>query len=101
MDGPTDNSSATEQERQQRLSELVAEQGPGWLDQYKAGSFGCHELLDRMSLLAAMVDEYVLEHPSCLQNPEWYALAEQAVSALNELYQRVGREHLGKTGDAA
>jgi hypothetical protein len=29
-----------------------------------------------------------------VQNKAWYALAEQAVLALRELYQQVGAEHL-------
>jgi len=59
------------------------------------GSFGCHELLDRTAMLGDSVEEYILDHPSCVQNPEWYALADQAVTALRELYQRIGAEHLG------
>ena len=41
-----------------------------------------------------MVDQFVVSHPACLQNAEWFALAEQAAAALRELYQRVGAEHL-------
>jgi hypothetical protein len=85
-----------EEDRQQRVEELIAENGPTWFDAYKPGSFGCHELLDRISMLGDTVEEFVLDHPACLQNPEWYALADQAVVSLRELYQRVGGEHLGK-----
>ncbi len=84
----------TEHERQQRLEELSAAQEPGWLEQYKPGSYGCHELLDRTALVAATVESHVLSHPACVRNPEWYALAEQAAAALRELYQRIGAEHL-------
>jgi hypothetical protein len=77
---------------------MVAERGPGWTEGYKPGSFGCHELLDRTSLIAAMVEQYVLRHPSCALNPEWYALAEQAATCLRDLYQRVGAEHLTSEG---
>ena len=97
MNIPAPKATSTEQERQQRLTELTAEQGDEKLDQYKPGSFGCHELLDRTALVGDMVEENVLSHPACVQNPEWYALAEQAVAALRELYQRVGAEHLGDT----
>ncbi len=83
-----------EAERRQRLEELAADEGTCGPEQYRPGSFGCHELLDRTSLVAALVEQYVLSHAACVMNPEWYALAEQAVSALNELYQRVGAEHL-------
>ncbi len=89
-----------EQERQQRIDELTAEHGPQWPEQYKPGSFGCHELLDRTSLAANLVEQYVLSHPACAQNRDWFALAEQAVAALRELYQRVGEEHLDCEGNA-
>jgi hypothetical protein len=72
----------TEQDRQERVAELSAEQGPTWAEHYKPGSFGCHELLDRTSLVADMVEQYLLSHPACIQNPAWYALAEQAVRHL-------------------
>jgi hypothetical protein len=84
----------TEQERQQRIDEMNAEYGPHWSEQYHPGSFGCHELLDRTSLAADIVEQYVLSHPACAQNRDWFALAEQAVTALRELYQRIGEEHL-------
>jgi hypothetical protein len=82
-----------EQKRQQRIDELV-DQGPHWTEQYKPGSFGCHELLDRTSLVADLVERHVLSHPACLQNQDWFALAEQAVTALRDLYQQVGAAHL-------
>jgi hypothetical protein len=83
-----------EHERQQLLDELAADYGPHWAEQYEAGSFGCHELLDRTALVADMVERYVRTHPACVQNREWFALAEQAAAALQELYQRVGATHL-------
>ena len=83
-----------EQERQQLLDEFAADHGPHWAEQYEVGSLGCHELLDRTALAADMVDRYVRTHPACVQNREWFALAEQAVTALQELYQRIGATHL-------
>jgi hypothetical protein len=70
-------------------------------EQYKPGSFGCHELLDRTSLAADFVERYVRSHPACVQDPDWFALAEQAVTALQELYQRVGAAHLDDQNQAA
>lgn len=84
---------AVEKERQQRITELM-DQGSHWVEQNKPGSFGCHELLDRTSLVAALVEQQVLSHPACIQNRDWFALAEQAVSALRDLYQQVGAAHL-------
>ena len=89
----------TEHERKRLLAELNAEQGKDWAEQYKPGSFGCHELLDRTSMAAKNIEEYVLSHPACAQNPDWYSLADQAAAALHELYQRIGAEHLGARSD--
>ena len=84
----------TEHARQQLLDELAADHGPHWMEQYEPGSFGCHELLDRTALAAETVERYVRTHPACVQNREWFALAEQAVTTLQELYQRIGAAHL-------
>ena|SRR5437667_12301558 len=84
----------TEQERQQLLNELAADHGPQWAEQYEPGSFGCHELLDRTALAVDIVERYVRTHPAGVENREWFALAEQAVAALQELYQRIGSAHL-------
>jgi hypothetical protein len=88
-----------EEERQQRVRDLCAERGAHWAEQYKPGSFGCHELLDRVSLAADTIDRHILSHPACVQNPDWFALAERAVAMLHDLYQRVGAEHLDDKSD--
>jgi hypothetical protein len=88
-----------EQRRQKLVSELAAENGPDWLANYAPGSFGCHELLDRALLAAEMVEHTLVDHPACAQNPDWYALAEQAMDALHSLYQRVGAAHLADATD--
>jgi len=83
----------TEQERQQLIDEFNAD-SPDWAEQAKPGSFDCHELLDRTSMVGYMLEQYILTHPACVKNKDWYALAEQAVHALRELYQQIGAEHL-------
>jgi hypothetical protein len=90
-----------EQERQQQVDELAAEHGPRWFDTFKPGTFGCHELLDRTSMVAGLLDQYVLSHPACVLDAEWYALARQASEALAELYHRIGASHLAEEGDEA
>jgi len=87
-----------ELQRQELLSEMIAECGENWIEQYAPGTHGCHELLDRTSLAAATVEQHILSHPACAQNREWYELAIQAVEALNDLYQRIGAEHLSANG---
>ena len=84
-----------ERERQQHIDGLIAEHGPQWFEPYKPGSCGCHELLDRTSMAGDIVEQYVLSHPACVQNQDWFVLADQAVTALRELYQLVGEAHLG------
>ena len=87
-----------EQDRQRQARELAAESGEDWANEYRPGSAGCHELLDRTALLTDMLGRNVLAHPACIARPEWYALAEQAASALRQLYQQVGAEHLAADG---
>lgn len=64
------------------------------LAQHNPGSFGCHELLDRAHLFADLIDDQLLQHPACLQNPHWYAIAHQAHEALLQLFQAIGTGHL-------
>ena len=78
--------------RQGYLDELKADGESG--ERFTPGSFGCHELLDRTSLLTDSLERFVLSHPACVHNKEWFALAYQAVSHLNDLYQKVGAEHV-------
>jgi hypothetical protein len=93
-----------EQQRQKILKEMVSEHGSNWTEDYAPGTHGFHELLDRTSIAAITVEEFILSHPACAQNAEWFELAVHAVDALNELYQRVGAEHLSAsdkvTGEA-
>ncbi|HMC66357.1 MAG TPA: hypothetical protein VKI65_15575 [Gemmataceae bacterium] len=85
-----------EAERQEQLADLIAEHGANWLEEFKPGTFGCHELLDRAAFFAKTVEVSLLSHPACVQNQDWYALANQAFAALWDLYQRIGAEHLGR-----
>lgn len=87
-----DNVEAT---RRRRIEDLASEAGPGWSDGFEPGSTGCHELLDRASIVADMIERCLLDHPACLTNPEWYRLAEQASAAVQRLYQLIGETHLG------
>lgn len=89
-----------EEDRRQALDDLIAENGEKWLKQYEPGSNGCHELLDRTSLVADLLERNILWHPASVQNEEWFALAEQALASLQELYQRIGEAHLGTEDDS-
>ena len=83
-----------ENDRLEQIRAFVAESGEGWDEEYRPGSAGCHELLDRTALLADMLERHLVGHPACVAKPEWYRLAQQAAGALHELYQQVGEEHL-------
>jgi hypothetical protein len=87
--------SDAESQRQRALLELETESGRSGLDEFRPGTFGCHELLDRTHQIADLIEKALLTHPACLQNQEWYQLAFEASAAMNELYQRVGAAHLG------
>lgn len=63
--------------------------------QFRPGSFGCHEALDRCSLLAELVDD-LAEHPAIMLNSEWRAQADQAARILADLYSAIGRVHISK-----
>ena len=69
---------------------------PNWNERFQPGSFGCHELLDRTALVSDLLQRYVLAHPACALNPDWYALANQAAAVLCELYQRIGAAHMNE-----
>ncbi len=84
----------TEADHVRLANELATESGPGWADGFRPGTPGCHEFMDRTSMLVDMLERYLLTHPACVAEPDWYALAELAVSALRELYQQVGADHL-------
>src|SRR5437879_5387881 len=57
---PSLSSREVEQDRLRQASELAADSGERWADAYRPGSPGCHELLDRASLLS----EYAGTAPS-------------------------------------
>lgn len=75
--------------RQEYLAEMkeeIAKSGPG--------TVGCHELLDRTSVLADQIDAFLLSHPACVANPKWFATAHQAMTTLTNLYMAIESEHL-------
>lgn len=87
-------SETVDDDRQQLIRDMEVDSGSEWAKEFLPGTFGCHELLDRTSVVLNILESNLLEHPACVVNAEWYGLAEQAAAALRELYQRVGQEHL-------
>ncbi|MEX0700960.1 MAG: hypothetical protein WD069_02580 [Planctomycetales bacterium] len=83
-----------EQERQELVRELVAEDGADWDSGFEPGTYGCHELFDRTHVVVNLLDISILNHPACIRDPQWYELASRALQLLDELYQSVGSQHL-------
>jgi hypothetical protein len=86
--------------RIEAIAQLEAEIGADWHERFAPGTFGLHELLDRVSLIVGLIDQQILEHPACLQDERWYLLADAAADALNRLYQELGAIHLSADSDA-
>ena len=90
-------SAETEAFRLQRLTEAASDHGTTaeqLVAEFAPGSFGCHEALQMTSVFMDSVDRHLAEHPSILAVPEWYQLAEDAHTALFNLYQAIGTSHL-------
>lgn len=62
-------------------------------ERYGPGTFGCHEALDRTSILMHQAYE-LAEHGAILLNDEWKAMALKAAESLFDLYQSIGAVHL-------
>ena len=84
-----------EADRIERLEKFGREMAdnPDWRAHFAAGSFGCHEALHTASILQAVVEENLVDHPAVLLDPEWFALASRATEALADLYQAIGGRH--------
>lgn len=83
-----------EKTRKAELKAAVKESGLDRKDfkaMFDLGGFGGHELLDRSHLLCTMVDDFVLNHPAALLNPELYEQATKASRSLAKLYEMVGQ----------
>ena len=61
------------------------------------GEFYWHEALDRTSIAHDFVDDCVCEHEAVQSRPELQALAQKAVDALAELYQKIGAIRFAET----
>ena len=62
-------------------------------DNFKPGSFGCHEAMHMASFFADAVDTQLVEHPAVMQKQEWAQLAIKARQALSDLYNRIAASH--------
>jgi len=62
-------------------------------EMFEPGTHGCHEAFHVASILMAMVDEQLCQHPSVQMNPQWQNFADIARENLFALYQSIGRVH--------
>ena len=77
-------------EANREASLLVARNNFEDLDErFAIGGFGHHEATDRSMLIAELVDERLLEHPTIAMIPDAFRLAALASEILHELYQVV------------
>ncbi len=65
-------------------------------EQFREGSFGFHELLDRTSLFADMFRTFICEHTSMrvTRNNKIRLKADKIQEALWDLYQEIGVGHV-------
>jgi hypothetical protein len=70
------------------------------MDQTGMNNYSRHEVLHMAAFLMRAVSEELVEHEAIKAQPEWLALAEQAETALFELYQAIGQEHLSGEDNA-
>jgi hypothetical protein len=62
---------------------------------FAPGTVGCHEAMHLASVFMDTVDRPLCDHPAVLSNPDWYRLADEAQTALFNLYQAMGAKTAG------
>lgn len=62
-------------------------------EDFKPGSFGCHEALHTAHVIIDMIDGHLINHPAIEADEEFLRLANTAQEALCDLYQAIGRKH--------
>jgi len=62
---------------------------------FRTGTFGCHEALHAISILMDAVDRNICDHPAIMLDKRWRRMAHEAFDKLYDLYEEVGKVHLG------
>jgi hypothetical protein len=60
---------------------------------YKPGTFGCHEAMHEASRYAEWLAEFA-EHPAIAANPEWSVQASVIAELMMQMYQDIAKEHM-------
>lgn len=65
-------------------------------ENFKEGSYGFHELLDRTGLITDTFEKFVIEHTSLYvaKNKKIKTKAHKILTLLWDLYQEIGESHL-------
>jgi hypothetical protein len=58
--------------------------------------FHYHEALDRVHLIATIIDDHLIQHPVCKIDKEVAKPIEEALVLLAEAYQIIGGKHFNK-----
>jgi hypothetical protein len=58
------------------------------------GSFGCHEAMHLANVFGEIVDRYLVQHPAIRRNLDWATAVTKAATALHDVYQAIGGQHL-------
>lgn len=81
---PTDELDEIERERLIHLEDVEKP------EEWRPGTGGCYEVLDRTSMFLDMIGIYILEHPAIVINKDWYTRAWKIHEAMCELYRDIG-----------
>ncbi|MDX3976576.1 hypothetical protein [Shinella sp.] len=63
-------------------------------EEFRPGSYGCHEALHAASMLTDMVESHLLKHPAILLNDDLCRHTHAIHAAQFDLYQAIGEKHL-------
>jgi hypothetical protein len=85
-----------EQQRREALTRLkgAIHAGVPLEEAFAPGTLGCHEALHATSMVLALLEQHLLDHPAIAAQADWYAGAARAHRHLVDLYQRIGAAHL-------
>lgn len=91
----SDEFESPEEYRQELVDELKNALGDDWEELFLPGTIGCHELMDRVSVINQQLESVILSHPACVREPQFFELASQAVAHLQELHELVMNAQVG------
>lgn len=82
------------QEARDRMLSGRGEDLESAMARYEAGTFGCHEVLDRLELFSGQIERDLLNHPGVLLDGYTYLRVYAARQMLLDVYQVLADYHL-------